>query len=83
MLRRFDPEDVVQSVYRSFFRKAENEEFTLKRSGDRWRLLANITIKKTMKRVEFELAKKRDPRVEESSIHADAESSRRFSRESF
>ena len=35
---RFDAEDVVQSAYRSFFRKAKDEKIVLTRSGDLWRV---------------------------------------------
>lgn len=59
MQRRVDPEDVVQSVYRSFFHHAKNDRYELKRSGDLWRLLAGITINKTMGQVEFHRAAKR------------------------
>lgn len=65
---RIDPEDIVQSAYRSFFRRAGDGDFELKRSGDLWRLLAAITVHKTLKRVEFEKAKKRDYRSEENVI---------------
>lgn len=44
--RRFDPEDVVLSAYRTFFVRARNGQFTLNRSGDLWRLLVGIVQKK-------------------------------------
>lgn len=56
---RVDPEDVVQSVYRVFFDRAAQDEFVLKQSGDLWRLLAAITIKKIHANVEFHQAQKR------------------------
>jgi RNA polymerase sigma-70 factor (ECF subfamily) len=61
---RVDPEDIVQSAYRSFFRKAGNQEFSLKRSGDLWRILAAFTLNKARKRIDRETAEKRDPRRE-------------------
>ncbi|MEQ8789846.1 MAG: sigma-70 family RNA polymerase sigma factor [Pirellulaceae bacterium] len=64
--RRVDPEDVLQSAYRSFFRRAEQGDFSLRRNGDLWRLLATITVNKTRKRVEYEQAQKRDVRLEEN-----------------
>src|SRR5438093_12587143 len=36
---RLDPDDVVMSAYRSFFVGARDRRFTLKESGDLWRLL--------------------------------------------
>lgn len=59
MQRRVEPEDVVQSVYRSFFRKAGEGKFTIDKSGDLWRLLAKITILKVRGQVEFHTAQKR------------------------
>jgi len=56
---RFDPEDVVQSAYRSFFDKAKNGRFALERSGDLWRLLAAITINKLNHQIERNTAAKR------------------------
>jgi eukaryotic-like serine/threonine-protein kinase len=43
---RVDPEDVVQSAYRSFFLLAREEENLLRESGDLWRLLVRITLRK-------------------------------------
>jgi len=43
---RVDAEDVVQSVYRSFFRNARAGRYELEQSGDLWRLLASITVNK-------------------------------------
>lgn len=56
--RRVDPEDVVQSVFRSFFRRSG--EFELERSGDLWRLLAAMAIKKVRKQAGRHEAAKRD-----------------------
>ncbi|HUG18199.1 MAG TPA: ECF-type sigma factor [Planctomycetaceae bacterium] len=64
---RVDPEDVVQSAYRSFFCKAKERNFSLIRSGDLWRLLAAFTINKAKACVEKELAQQRDPHREEKS----------------
>jgi len=44
--RRFDPEDVVLSAYRSFFVRARNGMFSLEHSGDLWRLLVGIVLNK-------------------------------------
>ncbi len=67
MRRRVEPEDIVQSVYRSFFRKA-GDQFTLEQEGDLWRLLAAITINKVRGQVEFHTAKKRGIYAEESVV---------------
>jgi RNA polymerase sigma factor (sigma-70 family) len=57
---RVDPEDVVQSVYRSFFAAAREGRYVLQQSGDLWRLLLTITVHKVQNRVKHHLAEKRD-----------------------
>src|SRR5262245_24178849 len=54
---RLDPEDVVQSAYRSFFASADR--YVLNRSGDLWRLLAAITLHKLRHQVERHTAGRR------------------------
>ncbi|MEM6470946.1 MAG: ECF-type sigma factor [Planctomycetota bacterium] len=66
MKRRVEPEDIVQSAYRSFFRKAGEDRYTISRSGDLWKLLAAITINKLRGQVEFHTAQKRGVYAEES-----------------
>lgn len=66
MKRRVEPEDIVNSAYRSFFRKAGDDQYTLSRSGDLWKLLAAITINKLRGQVEFHTAQKRGIYTEES-----------------
>jgi eukaryotic-like serine/threonine-protein kinase len=43
---RVDPEDIVQSAYRSFFVAARQGRFHLHQSGDLWRLLVEVTLHK-------------------------------------
>jgi RNA polymerase sigma-70 factor (ECF subfamily) len=42
--QRLDAEDVVQSVYRSFFADARAGRYQIQRGGDLWRLLVTITL---------------------------------------
>jgi RNA polymerase sigma factor (sigma-70 family) len=58
--RHVDPEDVVQSAYRSFFVGARNGRFVLRQSGDLWRLLVAITVHKLQRQVERHTTGKRD-----------------------
>jgi RNA polymerase sigma-70 factor (ECF subfamily) len=44
--RRVDAEDVVQSVYRTFFRRVRQGEFQLDHWGGLWGLLTRITVRK-------------------------------------
>lgn len=69
MKRRVEPEDIVQSAYRSFFRKAGDDRYTLEKSGDLWKLMAAITVSKVRGQVEFHTAKKRHV-YDEASIGA-------------
>src|SRR5947208_2188580 len=60
LARHVDPEDVVQSAYRSFFSGARAGRYVLQRSGDLWRLLVAITLHKLQQQVEHHTAEKRD-----------------------
>jgi RNA polymerase sigma-70 factor (ECF subfamily) len=59
LARRLDPEDVVQSAYLSFFRGARDGRFVIERSGDLWRLLVGITVRKLHHQVQRHTAGKR------------------------
>ncbi len=43
---RVDPDDIVQSAYRSFFLLARDGQVVLQDKGDLWRLLVRITLRK-------------------------------------
>lgn len=68
--RRIDPEDVVQSAYRSFFVHARNETYLLERSGDLWRLLASIALNKLYGQIEKQTAAKRSLAREERATNS-------------
>ena len=63
--RKEDPEDVVQSAFRTFYRRNAKGEFRIDSSVDLWRLLEKITRRKILKHVEKLGAGKRDPKREE------------------
>ena len=65
LARRVDPEDVVQSAYRSFFIAARTDRFELRRKGDLWQLLAAITMHKLHHQVARHTADKRALQREE------------------
>jgi len=71
--RRVDAEDVVQSVYRSFFTHAQNGRFVFERSGDLWRLLSSITINKVLRQVQKHQRQKRDIGREQHMLNAEGE----------
>lgn len=56
---RVDAEDVVQSVYRSFFVHARAGRYIFERSGDLWKLLVAITLHKVRGQAEYHAADKR------------------------
>ena len=57
--RRLDPEDVVQSAFRSFFSCARAGRYEFNDSGDLWRLLVKLTWHKLLQKVERESAAQR------------------------
>lgn len=65
--RRLDPEDIVQSAYRSFFMRAREGEYALYRGGDLWRLLVGILRHKLLSQVERHTADRRTIRREDLS----------------
>ena len=57
---KVDPEDVMQSVFNSFFRRQAEERFEFVDWGSLWALLALITIRKCGHRIEHFGAASRD-----------------------
>lgn len=70
--RRIDPEDAVQSAYRSFFVRIGRKEFELGNGEDLWKLLVTITLNKIRKQGKFHHADKRDVNDEVSGVYASA-----------
>jgi len=58
--RRVGADDIVQSVFRTFFRRAADREFVIDHSGSLWRLLVKITLNKIRRYGERHRAAKRD-----------------------
>jgi len=61
---RMDSEDVVQSVFRTFFRRNARGEFQIDSSAKIWRLLVKITLLKARAKGRYHTAEKRDVRSE-------------------
>ena len=59
---RVDPEDVLQSVYRSFFRRLGEGQFQFEGPDDLWRLLATMTFRKVCNACKFHTRDRRDAR---------------------
>jgi RNA polymerase sigma-70 factor (ECF subfamily) len=58
---RVDPEDIVQSVFRTFFGRLKAGKFRLEEQDDVCKLLVRITVNKTLRQVAYQKAAKRDP----------------------
>lgn len=67
--RRVDASDVVQSVFRTFFRRANDGQFSLPDSRRLWSLLCAITLTKVREKARFHLRQKRNIGRE---LHMDA-----------
>jgi RNA polymerase sigma-70 factor (ECF subfamily) len=61
---RLDGEDVVQSVFRTFFRRCSEGEFQLDSTGGMWRLLVKITVLKARAKGRFHTADRRNVAAE-------------------
>ena len=61
---RVDGEDVVQSVFRTFFRRGTEGEFHIDSSAQLWQLLVTITILKARAKARHHTADKRDAGAE-------------------
>ena len=64
LAQRTDPEDIVLSVYRSFFIDARGGRYSLNRGGDLWRLLAAITRHKLLRQARHQGADRRSVELE-------------------
>lgn len=62
--RKVDPEDVTQSVFRSFFRRHQDGQFDLNSPGSLWGLLTVITLRKCGNKAEQFMGHGRDVRRE-------------------
>ena len=61
---RVDPEDIVQSAFRSFFARAKEGRFVFAEQDDLCKLLVRMTLHKTLRQVAFHKAAKRNPSAE-------------------
>jgi RNA polymerase sigma-70 factor (ECF subfamily) len=73
--RKVDPEDVLQSVFRSFFARYEDGRFDLQDWDGLWALLVVLTLRKCGRKVEYLRAAMRDCRREFEPRPSDGESS--------
>jgi RNA polymerase sigma-70 factor (ECF subfamily) len=62
LARRVDPEDIVQSVFRTFFRRAAAGEYEVPAGDELWKLFLVIGLNKVRAVAAFHKAAKRDVR---------------------
>jgi RNA polymerase sigma-70 factor (ECF subfamily) len=70
---RVDAEDIVQSVFRTFFGRLQEGRFQLEGQDDLCKLLVRITVHKTLRQVAFQTAAKRNPSAEAGQEDSDRE----------
>jgi len=58
---RVDAEDIVQSVFRTFFARLKDDQFEIANQDDLFRLLVRITVHKTLRQIAHHRAAKRNP----------------------
>jgi RNA polymerase sigma-70 factor (ECF subfamily) len=63
LARRVDPEDIVQSVFRTFFRRAVQGHYDVPEGEEIWKLLLVIALNKVRAAAVYHRAAKRDVRV--------------------
>jgi RNA polymerase sigma-70 factor, ECF subfamily len=63
LAQRVDPEDIVQSVFRTFFRRAKLGQYTVPEGEELWRLLLVIALNKIRAIGAFHRAAKRDVKL--------------------
>jgi RNA polymerase sigma-70 factor (ECF subfamily) len=75
---KIDPEDVLQSVFRSFFIRHADGQFELEDWDGLWSLLVRITFRKCGRRIAAFAAGRRDVRREVSPLAWDEEARRQW-----
>jgi RNA polymerase sigma-70 factor (ECF subfamily) len=69
--RRMDPEDVLQSVFRSFFQRHADGRITLEGWESLWSLLTVLTLRKCGRKIVYHRAARRDVRRVASPANPD------------
>jgi len=64
MTSRVDPEDVIQSAFRTFFVRVKTDQFTFEAEDDLFKLLVRLTVNKALRQIAYHRAAKRNPEME-------------------
>ncbi len=73
LTQRVDPEDVVQSVFRTFFRRAAEGSYEVPDGDTLWKLLMVIALNKIRSLADFHRADKRDVRRTQGMLTSENE----------
>jgi RNA polymerase sigma-70 factor, ECF subfamily len=65
---RLDPDDIVQSVFRTFFRRAARGQYDVPEGEDLWKLFMIIALHKVRSAATFHRAARRDVRATATSL---------------
>jgi RNA polymerase sigma-70 factor (ECF subfamily) len=68
---RLDPDDIVQSVFRTFFRRAAQGQYDVPEGEDLWKLFMIIALHKIRSSATFHRAAKRDVRATTTGLTDD------------
>jgi RNA polymerase sigma-70 factor (ECF subfamily) len=68
---RVDPEDIVQSVFRTFFRRVVSGDYDVPEGEELWKLFLVIALNKVRSTGEYHRAAKRDVRLTKSGVAYD------------
>jgi RNA polymerase sigma-70 factor (ECF subfamily) len=71
LARRVDPEDIIQSTYRSLFVRMQDGEYELGDGHDLWKLLVTMTLNKVRRKAKFHRTARRDM-AKDQSLGAEA-----------
>jgi RNA polymerase sigma factor (sigma-70 family) len=73
MNTRVDPEDVIQSAFRTFFVHVRNDDFHFEGEDDLFKLLVRLTVNKALRQIAHHRAAKRDPGKEAAQGSTDSD----------
>ena len=71
--QRVDAEDVLQSVYRSFFGRLQEGQYEIQTGRDLWNLLVRMTLNKICRQATYHQRQKRDMGQEQVAANSSSE----------
>lgn len=72
LCQRMDPDDITQTVFRTFFRRNKAGEISIDHESRLWRLLVTITLNKVRRKARDQRAARRDPGSEVNGDWSDS-----------